>query len=207
VVHGLTTGELALMINGEKWLNNELNCDLKVIPCENYRHSDLYELPVRPSPNLPNMAAVYLYPSLCWFEGTDVSVGRGTDKPFQMIGYPGCTSGKTEFKPVDIQGIAMEPPHEGKICRGHDLEEFGLTFIVTSKALYLDWLKAMYDEYPDKSKFFNAPDFFDKLAGSDQLRMQLIAGTSASAIRNSWQKDLAVYKKMRRNYLLYPDFE
>jgi uncharacterized protein YbbC (DUF1343 family) len=207
VVHGLTTGELALMINGEKWLNNELNCDLKVIPCENYRHSDLYELPVRPSPNLPNMAAVYLYPSLCWFEGTDVSVGRGTDKPFQMIGYPGCTSGKTEFKPVDIQGIAMEPPHEGKICRGHDLEEFGLTFIVTSKALYLDWLKAMYDEYPDKSKFFNAQDFFDKLAGSDQLRMQLIAGTSASAIRNSWQKDLAVYKKMRRNYLLYPDFE
>jgi uncharacterized protein YbbC (DUF1343 family) len=207
VVHGLTTGELALMINGEKWLNNGIVCDLSVIPCESYRHSDLYELPVHPSPNLPNMAAVYLYPSLCWFEGTDVSVGRGTNKPFQMIGYPGCTTGKTEFKPIDIQGVATDPPHEGKICRGHDLEEFGLTFIVTSKALYLDWIKAMYDEFPDKSRFFTAPDFFDKLAGNDQLRKQLIAGSSVSDIRNSWQQDLADYKKMRRKYLLYPDFE
>ncbi len=207
VVHGLTVGELALMINGEKWLNNGMQCDLSVIPCDGYKHSDLYELPVRPSPNLPNMASVYLYPSICWFEGTAISVGRGTDKPFQLIGYPGCSTGKSEFTPKDIPGIATDPPHEGKACKGHDLEEFGLTFIVTSKALYLDWTKGMYDEYPDKKGFFTSPEFFDKLAGSDQLRKQLASGFSVSDMKKSWQKDLGDYKEKRKKYLLYPDFE
>lgn len=207
VVHGLTVAELALMINGEKWLSDGLQCDLHVIPCENYKHSDFYELPIQPSPNLPNMAAVYLYPSICWFEGTEVSVGRGTSKPFQMIGYPGCPSGKSQFTPTDIPGTAMDPPYEGRLCKGHDLEEFGMTFIVTSRELYLDWTKGMYDEFADKKGFFNSPDFFDKLAGSNQLRMQLTSGASASEIKKSWQKDLADYKIKRKKYLLYPDFE
>lgn len=207
IVHGLTVGELAKMINGEKWLENRLTCDLMVIPCENYRHADFYELPVRPSPNLPNMAAVYLYPSLCWFEGTAVSVGRGTDKPFQVIGYPGNPSGKLKFTPKDIPGVATDPPHEGRECTGHDLEEFGLTFIVTSKSLYPDWLKATYDQYPEKEKYFTSPDFFDKLAGSDRLRKQIIAGKSVGEIKKSWEADLKSYKILRKKYLLYPDFE
>jgi uncharacterized protein YbbC (DUF1343 family) len=207
IVHGLTVGELAKMINGEKWLENQVICDVKVIPCEKYKHADYYELPVRPSPNLPNMSAVYLYPSLCWFEGTAISIGRGTDKPFQVIGYPGNPAGKLKFTPKDIAGIAKDPPHEGQECIGHDLEEFGLTFIVTSKALYPDWLKATYDQYPDKEKYFTSPDFFDKLAGSDVLRKQIIAGTAIQEIKKSWEADLKDYKILRKKYLLYPDFE
>jgi len=207
VVHGLTVGELAKMINGEKWLDGDLVCDLTVVPCENYRHSDHYMLPVKPSPNLPNMAAIYLYPSLCWFEGTAISVGRGTEKPFQWIGYPGNKTGKQQYTPHDISGVATDPPHEGKLCNGHDLEEFGLNFIPSSKAIYLDWIVGMYETYPDKSTFFTTPDFFDKLAGSAELRKQLIEGKNASEIRKSWETDISAYKKTRKKYLLYPDFE
>lgn len=207
VVHGCTVGELAQMINGEGWLKDKKKCALTVIPCENYSHSDLYNLPIQPSPNLPNMSAVYLYPSLCWFEGTTVSVGRGTDTPFQIIGYPGNSTGKYEFTPKDIAGVASNPPHENKKCMGHNLHEFGEFYITSSKELYLEWLFGLYEKCDDKSKFFTNEKFFDQLAGTDKVRKLLMAGTTASDMRKSWVSDISAYKVIRKKYLLYTDFE
>lgn len=207
VVHGCTVGELAQMINGEGWLKDKIKCKLTVIPCQGYSHSDLYNLPVKPSPNLPNMSAVYLYPSLCWFEGTTVSVGRGTDLPFQAIGYPGNSTGTFEFTPKDIAGVATDPPHEGKKCTGHNLQEFGDFYITSSRELYLEWLIGIYEKCADKTKFFTNEKFFDQLAGTDVVRKQIIAGTTSMALRQTWQADVTVYKQMRKKYLLYTDFE
>jgi len=207
VVHGCTVGELAGMINGEKWLDQGLHADLKVIPCSNYSHSDFYELPVSPSPNLPNKSAIYLYPSLCFFEGTVVSVGRGTELPFQSIGYPGNTTGRFQFVPRDLLGIVTDPPHEGKECTGHDLAAFGSFYFKTSRHLYLDWLTGLYSASADKDGFFSQAAFFDKLAGSDKLRKMVVAGKQPDEIRASWQSELAAYREMRKSYLLYADFE
>lgn len=207
IVHGCTVGELAGMIQGEGWLKDGKKCKLTVISCENYKHADLYNLPIKPSPNLPNMSSVYLYPSLCWFEGTTVSVGRGTDLPFQCIGYPGNPSGKFEFTPKDIPSIATDPPHKGKLCTGHNLHEFGSFYITSSRQLYLDWTVGLYEVCTDKSTFFNANLFFDKLAGTDKVRKQIIAGATQEQLRQSWQEELAAYKKMRAKYLLYTDYE
>ena len=205
VVHGLTVGEYAQMLNGEKWLSGGLTCDVKIIKVKNYTHKTLYKLPIKPSPNLPNMSAVYLYPSLCFFEGTVVSLGRGTELPFQVIGYPGFTEGPYSFTPKSIKGMAVKPLYENVKCNGFDLREFGDNYIPTLKQLYLFWMKNIFDNYQDKNKFFN--DFFDKLAGTDQLRKQIISGTSEDDIRKSWQPDLKKYKQMRKKYLLYEDFE
>lgn len=207
IVHGCTVGELAGMIQGEGWLKDGKKCKLTVIPCENYKHADLYNLPIKPSPNLPNMSSVYLYPSLCWFEGTTVSVGRGTDLPFQCIGYPGNPSGKFEFTPKDIPGIATDPPHKDQLCKGHNLHEFGSFYITSSRQLYLDWTVGLYEVCTDKPSFFNANLFFDKLAGTDKVRKQIIAGATQEQLRQSWQEELAAYKKMRSKYLLYTDYE
>lgn len=207
VVHGCTVGELAQMINGEKWLKNGVQCALTVIKCTNYQHADFYELPIKPSPNLPNMSAVYLYPSLCFFEGTVVSVGRGTDYPFQCIGYPGNKTGSYAFTPKDIVGTAMNPPHEGVQCTGHLLHEFGSFYFQNNKGLYLEWLIGLYEASESKATFFSSGRFFDKLAGTDQLRLAIEAGKTKEEIIASWQEDLLAYKKMRKNYLLYTDFE
>lgn len=207
VVHGCTVGELAQMINGEKWLKGGKTCKLTVITCQRYTHEEVYELPVPPSPNLPNMAAVYLYPSLCFFEGTVVSVGRGTDLPFQCIGYPGNTTGTFTFTPADKPGIAMDPPHEGKTCHGHSLAAFGSFYFRSSRLLYLDWLTGLYEASADKDKFFSQAAFFDKLAGTDQLRKQVIQGMSPVEIRATWQPGLERYRAMRKAYLLYPESE
>ena len=207
IVHGCTVGELALMIQGEGWLKDKAKCKLTVIPCVNYSHSDLYDLPIIPSPNLPNMAAVYLYPSLCWFEGTIVSVGRGTDLPFQSIGYPNNPTGKYSFTPKDIPGVATNPPHKGELCKGHNLHEFGEFYITSTRQLYLEWITGLYEECKDKTAFFNSNLFFDKLAGTDKVRKQIIAGATPEQLRQSWQKDLETYKKMRSKYLLYKDYE
>jgi uncharacterized protein YbbC (DUF1343 family) len=207
VVHGCTVGELAQMINGEKWLKGEKTCKLTVITCQNYIHEEVYELPVPPSPNLPNMAAVYLYPSLCFFEGTVVSVGRGTDLPFQCIGYPGNTTGTFAFTPADKPGVAMDPPHEGKTCHGHSLAAFGSFYFRSSHMLYLDWLTGLYEASADKDKFFSQAAFFDKLAGTDRLRNQVIQGMSPAEIRATWQPELERYRAMRKAYLLYPESE
>lgn len=205
VVHGLTLGEYAQMLNGEGWLANKVKCDVTVVPVKNYTHKMHYSLPVKPSPNLPNMTAVYLYPSLCFFEGTIVSIGRGTEFPFQVVGYPGFTEGPFSFTPKQNPAMKIAPMYEGKQCNGFDLREFGEYYIPTLNKLYLFWLKNIYDNYEPKDKFFT--NYFDTLAGTDKLRKQIIAGANEDDIRKTWQDDLKVYKAMRVKYLLYPDFE
>jgi uncharacterized protein YbbC (DUF1343 family) len=202
VVHGLTMGEYAMMANGEGWLENKVKCDVKVIRSEGYSHSVIYDLPVPPSPNLPNMPSVYLYPSLCFFEGTAISVGRGTELPFQIIGFPGFKGGNFSFTPHEIPGVIKDPPYEGVECNGIMLNETWQS-VLENKELKLEHLLTMYRVFPDKDKFFN--NFFDKLAGTDQLRKQIIAGTSPEAIRKSWQPALDNYKHRRLKYLLYPE--
>lgn len=205
VVHGLTIGEYAQMLNGEKLLKDSVKCKLKVIACANYNHKMQYEIPIAPSPNLPNMASVYLYPTLCFFEGTPVSVGRGTDSPFQVIGYPGFAEGNYRFLPKSIPGKALKPMYENESCSGVDLREFGNVYIKNAKSLYLFWIISMYQSYPDKEKFFTP--FFDKLAGTDMLAKQVKAGVSEEEIRKSWQDGIKKYKLVRHKYLIYPDFE
>jgi uncharacterized protein YbbC (DUF1343 family) len=199
IVHGLTVGELAEMINGEKWLEGDRSCDLTVIKMENYDHTMAYDLPVRPSPNLPNAQAIALYPSICFFEGTNVSVGRGTPTPFQVIGSPFYQKKDFSFTPVSTPG-ATDPPHKGVKCYGMDL-----TGPSHAQPFTLKYLLEMYNNSSNKDKFFN--NFFEKLAGTSELRKQVIAGKSETEIRASWEPNLSDYKVLRKNYLLYPDFE
>lgn len=201
LVHGMTVGEYARMINGEGWLKGGLKCDLTVIPCTGYDHGSFYELPMRPSPNLPNMSAVYLYPALGLFEGTIVSVGRGTDKPFQCIGFPGCTLGDHAFTPRSMPG-AKDPPYRGQTCTGLELSSFGEIYSRANQRLELQWLIGMYEAAPDKKKFFNS--FFDKLAGGSSLREAVLEGKPEEEIRRSWRPGLEAFKRMRQPYLLYP---
>lgn len=204
VVHGMTVGEYATMVNEEGWLKDGIKCDLEVVKCTDWDHSTSYELPVKPSPNLPNAASITLYPSLCFFEGTTVSVGRGTDKPFQQIGAPWFTEGTVNFTPRSMPS-AKHPKYEGEDCRGFDLREFANYYMQGAGELYLFWLKEAYDMAPDKEGFFN--NFFDKLAGTDQLRKDIIAGRTIQEIRASWEADLEAFKIIRKKYLLYEDFE
>ncbi len=203
MIHGLTVGELAKMINGEGWLDGGAQCDLEVIPVQNYDHGMAYELPVIPSPSLPNHLSVRLYMSLCLFEGTDISVGRGTDWPFQVLGYPDPVFGDFTFTPGTRPGMAAHVEQQGKECYGLDLR--GLE--PQEQTFTLKYLIDFYEKAPFKDMFFARPEFFDKLAGTDELRKQIIAGQSEAEIRDSWAADLAAYKTMRKNYLLYPDFE
>lgn len=201
LVHGMTVGEYARMINGEGWLKSAVRCSLTVIPCSGYDHRTAYELPVRPSPNLPNATAVLLYPSLGLFEGTIVSVGRGTDKPFQCIGFPGCSVGDYTFTPKSMPG-AKEPPHKNKVCTGLDLHAYRATRSGTDERINLQWLLDMYAAAPEKGKFFIP--FFEKLAGTSDLREQVIAGTDEHSIRASWAEGLDRFSTTRSKYLLYP---
>lgn len=198
VVHGLTVGELAQMINGEGWLKNGVKADIQVIPAENWEHSIAYSLPIKPSPNLPNDLSIRLYPSLCFFEGTDISVGRGTTFPFQVFGAPNQKFGEFSFTPKSIQGMSKNPPHENKECFGKDLRQEPLTHTFT-----LAYLLDMYQKSGKKEAFFN--NFFDKLAGTDQLKKDILAGKSEKEIRDSWKLGLNEYKQMREKYLIYRD--
>lgn len=204
IVHGMTIAEYAQMINGEGWLKNGIKCDLKFVKVENYNHTYFYILPVKPSPNLPDMNAVYLYPSLCLFEGTVMSIGRGTDKPFQVIGHPDFKIGTYTFTPQS-RPEAKQPPCMGKKCNGYDLTDFAELFIKNYKQIYLFWLMGVYENMPDKDKFFS--NTFDKLAGTPLLKKQIIEGVKEEDIKKSWQPALDNYKKMRKKYLLYTDFE
>ena len=203
LVHGMTIGEFAGMINGENWLSGGNKCDLKVIKIKGYGHHTLYKLPVRPSPNLSTMESVYLYPSLGLFEGTNVSVGRGTPKPFEWIGRPGLGHGSTKYTPIKIPGVADDPPYEGKECRGILLTEFCNHYLKDSKQIYLDWLILFYKSNRKEDGDFFITSSFDRLAGSDQLRLQVIAGKTPEEIRSTWQAGLEKYKTMRKKYLLY----
>lgn len=204
IVYGMTIGEYAQMINGEGWLKGSVKCDLKIISIEGYTHNDLYELPVRPSPNLPNMASVYLYPSLGLFEGTVVSVGRGTDLPFQVIGHPTLQKAYYFFTPEPKPG-AMEPKYKGQVCKGFNLSDFGKEYMKDYKKIYLFWLIGTYTNTPDKSTFFD--ENFNYHAGNATLQKQIKDGLSEDVIRKSWQPDLEKFKKIRKKYLLYKDFE
>ncbi|MDB4088066.1 DUF1343 domain-containing protein [Flavobacteriales bacterium] len=204
VVHGLTVGELAFMINGEGWLKGGVKCDFKVIKCEKYSHSDYYKLPIAPSPNLPNMSSVYLYPSICFFEGTSVSVGRGTDLPFQVIGSPYLPKTSYSFTPSPNLG-SKNPKYKGIECNGYDLNIFGLLYIRNTKKLYLHWLIGLNEKTKGK-EFITRASFFDLLAGTNQLRQQVIKGESIKTIQESWSSDLDEYMKMRGQYLIYEDF-
>ncbi|MFN3875466.1 MAG: exo-beta-N-acetylmuramidase NamZ domain-containing protein, partial [Flavobacteriales bacterium] len=204
IVHGMTVGEFARMINGEGWLKGGMRCDLTVIECEGWDHKGFYPLPVPPSPNLPNMSAVYLYPSLCLFEGTIVSVGRGTSKPFQCVGYPGNPVGGHRFTPRAMPG-AKEPPYKGRECTGLDLEAYGAFQSRMDRRISLQWLIGLYRSSPRKGEFFTP--FFDKLAGGKGLREAIVRGDEEEAIRASWRDGLEAFKRMRRKHLLYPDFE
>jgi len=196
VVHGLTVGELAQMINGEGWLKGKLKSDITIIPIKNWNHSMPYSLRVKPSPNLPNDTAIRLYPTLCYFEGTDVSLGRGTYFPFQVYGYPDPKFGDFTFTPVSIDGMSKNPPQKDKKCYGRDLRNEPLNHQFT-----LQYLLEAYQISGKKEKFFNS--FFDKLAGTDQLRKDIIVGKTESEIRDSWKKDLEIYLELRSKYLLY----
>ncbi len=204
VVHGLTIGEYARMVNGEGWLKDGVKCNLEVVKCQDWDHNTSYELPVKPSPNLPNKLAIALYPSLCFFEGTTVSVGRGTDKPFQQIGAPYFTEGNVSFTPATNDG-AKNPKYDGEQCRGFDLTDFAEYYVTGLGEIYLHWLTESYMLAPDKDKFFN--NFFDKLAGTDKLRKSIMSGQTVEQIKESWQPELAAFKQKRSKYLLYPDFD
>lgn len=200
VVHGMTFGEYAGMVNGEGWLAGGITCDLKVITCSNYTHATMYQLPVIPSPNLPNMNSVYLYPSLCFAEGTVLSCGRGTDFPFQVLGAPEIPDTGFSFTPKPSFGSA-NPKHNGLTCFGIDLRNALTEGLVPKPEMNLGWIIDMYNAYPDKEKFFTG--YFDTLAGSSTLREQIISGMSAEAIRNTWKEGLDEFNVTRAKYLLY----
>lgn len=197
IVHGLTVGELAQMINGEGWLDQKKKCKLEVITMKGWKHGDDYILPVRPSPNLPNQQSIRLYPSICLLEQTVISVGRGTDYPFQCIGNPLLKALPFQFTPVTIKGVAVNPPHENKLCYGLDLRNAEVP-----QRLDLHYVLDMYKMYPEKDKFFIG--MFDKIAGTDVFKKQIKDGLTEQQIRDSWAADLATYQKMRAKYLLYP---
>lgn len=198
VVHGCTVGELAQMINGEGWLAGNKKCNLQIVKCLSYKHSTPYNPPIATSPNLPNLQSMLLYPSICFFEGTEVSVGRGTDKQFQVIGSPNPKNGSFTFTPEDKPG-AKNPPQKGKLCYGEDLSKID----ARNQAFTLKYVIDYYQKSDNKAKFFSSPSFFDKLAGSDTTRKQIIAGMTETQIRASWKADLDNYKTIRKKYLLY----
>ena len=197
VLHGMTIGEYAKMINGEKWLKDSLQCDLKVAPCLNYSHDMKYSLPVKPSPNLPNDQSINLYASLCFFEGTNVSLGRGTEKQFQIYGSPFLPESEFDFSFTPKPNFgAKDPVHNGKLCFGEDLTE-----IRKVHRLELKWLLKAYENTADKILFFN--DFFTKLAGTKKLREQIETGMTEKEIRKTWQEGLEQFKVVRKKYLIY----
>lgn len=204
VVHGMTIGEYATMVNSENWLGKNKQCKLTVVPCLGYTHKTHYTLPVSPSPNLPNQKAVFLYPTLCFFEGTVLSVGRGTNKPFQQYGHPLLLHSETSFVPKSMPG-ALNPPLVNEVCFGFDLSNADDVTDSLHQGIQLDIILNAYANFPDKALFFNS--FFKKLAGNDLLETQIKQGYTATQIKATWQNELNTFKIMRKKYLLYPDFE
>jgi len=207
IVYGMTMGEYARMLIGEQWLDIKplskvQQINLIIIPVKNYTHASKYQVMDKPSPNLPNMTAIYLYPSLGWFEGTQLSIGRGTPMPFQIIGHPAY---KTEFSftPKPTTG-AMNPPLKNRLCYGWDLQMVPEKILNQNQnKINLNYLLQAYEKFPDKKTFFTS--FFDKLAGTDKLKQQIIAGYTESQIRASWQPGLNKFRATRSKYLIYPE--
>lgn len=209
ITHGMTMGELAQMYNGEGWLANKQKCKITIIKVANYAHNMDYVLPVAPSPNLNTQQAIRLYPSLCLFEGTIISQGRGTHFPFSVLGSP-ALKGKYSFSftPVSIKGMAETPLFQNQACFGIDLRKYDTAELRKNGKINLSWLIELYKAYPEKAKFFDSKQSnqignFDKLAGTSQLREQIVAGKSEQEIRKTWEPGLKDFKKMRSKYLLY----
>ncbi len=202
LVHGMTLGELGKMILGEKWISNCQKLHLEVVPVKNYTHNLAYAPPVPPSPNLPNYTSILLYPTLGLLEGTEMSMGRGTNKPFECFGAPWLIKGNYQFTPVNIPGKAVNPPFLNQECHGFLLTDFTNDYLISYKQLYIEWIVMLYKECPNKSKFFN--NFLPKLIGNDEFKQQIESGTSASEIRKSWQTGIQKFKVQRLPYLLYP---
>lgn len=200
ILHGVTIGELALMVNGEGWLKDKMKTDLKVIPMKGWKHGDPYSLPIKPSPNLPNDQSIKLYASLCFFEATNVSVGRGTYYPFQVVGYPNAKFGKFKFTPVSLPGFDKNPLQKDKVCYGIDLREISF-----DKGLTLSYLIDFYKKSNLGTNFFKSPQFMNLLSGTNKLQNQLIQGKSENEIRDTWKNDLDAYKLKRKKYVLYID--
>lgn len=198
VVYGLSIGELAQMMNGEGWLKGGVQCELEIIPCGNYSHGAAYSMPVRPSPNLANEHAILLYPSTCFFEGTILSEGRGTDMPFEVYGHPKM-EGELSFTPRSIKGVAENPKYKGEVCFGGDLRGFNPA--EGWSRLFLEFLMDAYEAFPDKEVFFTS--YFEKLAGTASLRKQIEAGWKQDQIRESWSSDIDSYMDLRKEYLIY----
>ncbi|MBO0948673.1 exo-beta-N-acetylmuramidase NamZ family protein [Fibrella forsythiae] len=210
ITHGMTMGEFAQMANGEGWLPNKANCKLRVVKVANYDHDKAYTLPILPSPNLNTQQSILLYPSICLFEGTIVSQGRGTYMPFTVLGAP-ALKGKYafSFKPVSLKGMSETPLHQDMECYGLDLRKYDTSKLRKSKQLNLSWMIELYKAYPDKERFFDRSQSkqmgdINKLAGTEKFKQQIIAGVSEADIRKSWEPGLSTYKKMRKKYLLYP---
>ena len=201
VVYGLTIGEYAMMVNGEFWLKDSIQCDLKIIPLGNYNRNAIYELPIKPSPNLPNWESVYLYPSLCFFEGTIVSVGRGTELPFQVYGHP-LMNEEFCFTPRQAEG-RKAPLLCNQVCYGEILTDYAKNYKQNNKELNLTWLINAYNQLNENEKFFN--NFFVKLTGTKDLELQIKSGLTEDEIRESWKPKLEEYKKIREKYLIYKD--
>jgi uncharacterized protein YbbC (DUF1343 family) len=202
VVHGCTLGELALMINGEGWLKNSKKCKLNVIPVGNYCHKCSYSLPVKPSPNLPNQQAVLLYPSLCFFEATNVSIGRGTTFPFQCYGYPDKNFGAFQFTPRSIANMSTSPLHRDELCHGVDLRT-----VTPSNELDLSYFVAAFERINDPAKFWKSKRWIELLSGDSLFYQQINNRVPVAKIKESWQPEIKRYKALRKKYLLYPDFE
>ncbi len=200
VVHGCTLGEMANMINGEKWLDQQNVCDLTVIAVKNYTHQTKYSLPIKPSPNLPNDISIRLYPSLCFFEATNISIGRGTTFPFQVVGFPDASFGEFQFTPQSIPGMATNPKHEGVLCFGEDLRTSDL-----NQTFSLSLFFKYYHIFSNESDFLSSERWLELLSGTDQLLADIRAGKSICEIEESWEEDLNAYRDMRQKYLLYPD--
>lgn len=198
VVYGMTIGEYAMMVNGEGWLKGGINCDLTVIPIKGYNRNAIYELPVKPSPNLPNWESVYLYPTLCFFEGSIVSLGRGTETPFQVYGHPDMRGSYT-FTPKSTSG-ASKPLLEGQRCRGENLVEYAHDYVHNANELHLEWIIEAYQQLKGKDFFI---DYFRLLAGDKQLRRDIENGKSTDEIRASWESDLEAFGAIREKYLMY----
>lgn len=207
ILHGCTIGELAQMINGEGWLGNNLQCPLKVITIEDWKHGQPYSLPVKPSPNLPNDQAIALYPSLCPFEGTSISVGRGTDSPFQIIGSPTTKNLKFRFMPHPMKGSDKHPLHQDTYCYGLNLSSEKNI----AKGFSLQYVIQFYNYFQNLTKhaekeFFTRPHWFDLLMGTNQVRLDILKNKTEEQIRSAWQKKLNQYKEIRKKYLLYEDY-
>ncbi len=207
VMHGMTIGEYAQMVNGEGWLLNKVKCNLTVIPCDNYTHESLYDLPIKPSPNLPNMTAIWLYPSICFFEGTIFSLGRGTDYPFQVYGHPSMKDLEFSFTPVPKPG-AKNPPLLNQKCYGYDLRNYDVNKIIKARKIDLSFIIDAYKKYKetkDTANFFIP--YINTLAGNNILQQQIKDGLSEGEIRKTWKADLDKFMMMRKKYLLYEDFK